>query len=241
MCGYVRRHIGPRTLQEFLTLLGAENVLDDTSDDAVLQHFYPAFGGNINRTIDGLLINEGGQLKLVDATWWYDCSEIDGELVVGPRWTFNARNLELGYWRDAIKNRRAIVIASGIGEGKTVDGKNLHYLVTTERLMLLGAVYRGFPSGKYSCAIITRDAHPRFEPYHDKAFPLFLPYNTEFLKLWLSDAGDDHPQIAHLLEAPRIFSDLTITQVKTFKGAVAMGAPTTLLADGQIQQHYQMC
>ncbi|MDR7088628.1 SOS response-associated peptidase family protein [Cellvibrio fibrivorans] len=232
MCGYVRRHVGPRTLKEFLSLLGMTGYYEDIQDDEPeLKHFYPAFGGNANRRIEGLLIQQDGELKLVDATWWYDCQEVNGELEVGPRTTFNARNLASTYWKDAIHRRRGIVIATGIGEGKTIDGKDKHYLVTAERLMFLGAVYREFSGEHYSCAIITRDTHPRFEPYHDKAFPLFLPPNLDFLKLWLSDASDDHPQIVQLLANTRIFSDLSITPVKTFKGGVATGSTEYLKAD----------
>ncbi|BFM11300.1 hypothetical protein R50072_14530 [Simiduia litorea] len=232
MCGYIRRHVDPRTLNDFLALLGAEGRYEGADDDTPkIQHYYPAFGGDPTRTIDGLLIKKGGALKQVDATWWYDCRDVGGELEVGPRTTFNARNLTSLYWRDAIRHRRAIVIATGLGEGKKVAGKNTHYLVTTQRLMLLGAVYQEFPGEKYSCAIITRDTHPRFEPYHDKAFPLFLPYNLAFLTLWLSDAGDEHPQIAQLLSNPRIFTELKITPVKTFKGELATGPTEYLRAD----------
>jgi putative SOS response-associated peptidase YedK len=145
--------------------------------------------------------------------------------------TFNARNLHLDFWRDAIESHRAIVIATGIGEGKEINGKDEHFLVISKRLMLLGAVYQKFPSGKYSCAVITRDEHFRFEPYHDKAFPLFLPYSLEFLKIWLSKANHNHPQIARLLAAPKIFSDLKITPVKTFKGEVPTGPTEFLKAD----------
>ncbi len=97
--------------------------------------------------------------------------------------------------------------------------------------MLLGAVYQKFPSGKYSCAIITRDEHYRFTLYHDKAFPLFLPYNLKFLKLWLSQVDDSNAQIAQLLSAPKIFADLIITPVKTFKGGVPVGPTEYLKAD----------
>lgn len=97
--------------------------------------------------------------------------------------------------------------------------------------MLLGAVYQKFPSGKYSCAIITRDEHYRFTPYHDKAFPLFLPYNLEFFKLWLSKVDDTNTQIVQLISAPRIFADLTIAPVKTFKGGVSTGPTGPLKAD----------
>jgi putative SOS response-associated peptidase YedK len=237
MCGYLRRHIKPRTLKEFLELLGLKSYGVDWEDnhpaidEPVLEHFYPAFGGDVNKTIKGLLIKEGGELKLVDATWWYHAEEVDGQLVLGPRRTFNARRLYINFWRDAIQHHRAIAIVTGLGEGKKVDGKDKHFLVTSERLMLLGAVYKKFPSGKYTCAIITRDEHPRFKPYHDHAFPLFLPPNLEFLNRWLSDIGDDDPDIAQLLASRRIFSDLTIKPVKTFKGEVATGPTEYLKAD----------
>jgi putative SOS response-associated peptidase YedK len=232
MCGYVRRHIEPKTLNEFMELLGITGYYDDDkNDEPELKHFYPAFGGNPDRTIEGLIIEEDGELKLVDATWWYDCSEEEGEFKVGTHTTFNARNLEGRYWKGAIRHRRAIVVATGLGEGKTIDGKNRHFLVTSDRLLLLGAVYQRFPSGRYSCAIITRDAHPRFEAYHEKAFPLFLPYNVEFLKLWLSQADEQQPQIAHLLASPKIFANLSILPVKTFKGGIATGEMEFLAAD----------
>lgn len=234
MCGYVRRHIGPKTLNEFLELLGITGYYEDENSEPELKHFYPAFGGNPNRTIEGLIIAEEGELKLVNATWWYDCSEVDGEFTVGERTTFNARNLEGRYWKSAIRHRRAIVVATGLGEGKIIDGKNKHFLVTSDRLLLLGAVYQRFPSGRYSCAIITRDSHPRFEPYHDKAFPLFLPYNKEFLKLWLSQADEQQPQIAHLLASPKIFANLSILPVKTLKGGVATGEMEYLEADSNV-------
>ncbi|MBK8187456.1 MAG: SOS response-associated peptidase family protein [Cellvibrio sp.] len=214
MCGYVRRHIGPKTLNEFLELLGISGYYDESNNEPELKHYYPAFCGNPDRKIEGLIIEEEGQLKLVDATWWYECSEEDGEFKVGTRTTFNARNLESRYWKSAIRHHRAIVVATGLGEGKMIDGKNKHFLVTSDRLILLGAVYQRFPSGRYSCAIITRDTHPRFEPYHEKAFPLFLPYNLDFLKLWLSDADEQQPQIAHLLASPKIFANLSITPSK---------------------------
>lgn len=237
MCGYLRRHIKPRTLKAFLELLGLKSHgvdwddNDPAPDQFVLEHFYPAFGGDVNKTIKGLLIKEGDDLKLVDATWWYHAEEVNGELVLGKNRTLNARNLHHKFWRDAIEHHRAIAVVTGLGEGKEVDGKNKHFLVTSERPLLLGAVYKKFPSGKYTCAIITRDEHPRFTPYHDNSFPLFLPYDQEFLKLWLSDVGDDHPKIAQLLANPGIFADLAITPVKTFKGEVATGPTEFLKAD----------
>lgn len=110
-------------------------------------------------------------------------------------------------------------MATALGEGKEVAGKKRSYFIEGERPLLLGAVYRSFPNNLYSTAIITRDAHPRFDEYHDKAFPLFLPDDKQFVKLWLSDAPESHPEIAHLLENPGIFTRLKVTPVKTFKDA----------------------
>jgi putative SOS response-associated peptidase YedK len=103
---------------------------------------------------------------LVDATWWYDAKEIDGTLILKGEKSINARNLYKNSWREAINVRRGIAIVTGLGEGKKIDGKDKKFLVTADRLLLVGALYQKFPSGRYTCVIITRDEHPRFTPYH---------------------------------------------------------------------------
>ena len=234
MCGYGRRHIKTPDLVEFvrtLRLMGAFNNFNEY-DAPELLHFYPAFGGAAGKQIKDLIIQEDGVLKAVNATWWYHCHEVDGQLVVDNKLTtFNARNLENRYWLPAIRHRRAIVIATAIGEGKEIDKKKHSYFVEGETPLLLGAVYQSFPNNLYSTAIITRNEHPRFSPYHDKAFPLFLPHDPEFLALWLSDEPETHPAIAYLLENPRIFNRLKITEVKTFKDAEAKGQSIYLEPD----------
>lgn len=202
------------------------------SQPGLIEQFYPAFGGAVDRKITNMLIEEEGELKLVDATWWFECHEVEDRLVVdNSRTTFNARNLASPYWRAAIRYRRGIAVVTAIGEGKTLDGKNKRYFVESDTPMLLGTVYRVFPSGRYSTAVITRDSHPRFEPYHDKAFPLFLPLDADFLKLWLGPEPETHPAIAGLLEHPQIFNRLKVTQVKTFKDAAPLGLPEYVEAD----------
>lgn len=234
MCGYVRRHISNRDLERLVKTLQMPVKFDrPEQDEPMLEHFYAAFGGVASKQIKGMVIQENGQLKAVNATWWFDCTELDGTLVVNnSRTTFNARNLTSPYWKGAIRHHRGIAIATAIGEGKNINGKNRHYFVEGQTPLLLGTVYRPFPNGLYSTAVITRDSHPRFEPYHDKAFPLFLPHDPQFLKLWLdNDIPETHPAIAHLLVNPRIFNDLKITPVKTFKDAVATGETELLEAD----------
>jgi len=232
MCGYVRRHISTRDLIEFMRAMEMENVFESRPEPEGPEHFYPAFGGAVAKRIKGLLIREDHRLKAVDATWWFECKEVDGQLIVdNSRTTFNARNLASPYWKSAIRHKRAIVLGTALGEGKDVAGKKRSYFMESESPVLLGAVYRSFPNGAYSAAIITRDAHPRFDAYHDKAFPFFLPHDPQFLKLWLSDVPETHPAIAHLLENPRVFNRLKVTPVKTFKDAVPTGVSEFLEAD----------
>lgn len=231
MCGYARRHVRAETLKEMNDLFREYESTYSILDQGIM-HFYPAFGGAASRQLKGLLIRENGKNRFVDATWWFDCQEAgDSLLVNNKRTTFNARNLNSPYWKGAIRHHRGIFLVTGIGEGKMVDGKNRHYLVESDTPILLGCVYRPFPNGCYSAAIITRDSHPRFEPYHDKAFPLMLPHDKQFLDLWLSDAREDHPVIASLLANPSIFTNLKITPVKTFKDGKPIGDSVILAAD----------
>jgi putative SOS response-associated peptidase YedK len=232
MCGYARRHIQNDDLKAFVDAIGMMELFRGERDENQIEHFYPAFGGAANRQISDLIIREDGEIKTVDATWWFECKEVGDQLLVdNTRTTFNARNLVSPYWRGAIRHHRAIVLATGLGEGKLIDGKNRHFYMQGETPLLMGAVYRPFSNGLYSTAIITRDAHSRFSEYHDKAFPLFLPPDSEFLKLWLSNEPESHPEIARLLENPKVFNALTVTQVKTFKGGQPLSEPKILLPD----------
>lgn len=242
MCGYCKQRVSQEDLDEYINAYQRAKALFNfpVGPEPITRHFYAAFGGAANKQIKDLIIREDGEVKTVDATWWYQCSEVDGQLVVdNSLTTFNARNLENRYWRDGIRHHRAIVVASAIGEGKEetkiVDGKEkkkkYSYLVEGDTPLYIGAVYRRFPHNLYSTAIITRNEHPRFAPYHDKAFPLFLPNDPAFLELWLSDEPETHPAIAHLLENPRIFNTLKITEVKTFKDAKPLGITVVLEPD----------
>lgn len=196
--------------------------------------YYPAFGQNPQRTID-IIIEEHGQLKSVAATWWYDCIDTTQGLKVGERTTFNARNLASQYWQSPLRHRRALVIATGLGESKLVGKTKHQYYMTSEKPLVLGALYQKFSNEQYACAVITRDAHPKMEPYHDKAFPGFLPYDADFLKLWLSKDVTRHPAIDHVLNSPTLYSSLIVQRVKTYKDKIPIKSFSSVILEADNQ------
>lgn len=229
MCGFIKRVTDRPAYRALIKQLGWDDLLAGADDG--LQQFYPAFGGDSSRQIKGLVIEEGGQTRTVNATWWFDCSEQDGQLVVGKRTTFNARNLDSPYWKGALRHHRGVVVATGIGESKVIEGKKHQFLMESDTPFLLGALYRRFPAGHYSCAVITRDEHAKFAPYHEKAFPLFLPEDRDFIDTWLDPDVAQADVIDELLAHPMLFADLQVQEVKSYKGAVPIGHPSFIKAD----------
>jgi len=232
MCGYIGRVTDNPFLQALLIQLGLEELFDPLTDTpSEIEQFYPAFGSDPKRMIRGLIIEEEGVKKLIDATWWFDCEQRGEELVVGKMTTFNARNLNSPYWKNALKHHRGIVVATELGESKWQGKKKHQYLMHGQQPFLMGALYRKFPNGKYSCAVITRDSHPKFEPYHDKAFPLFLPPEQYFIDLWLNKKITVHRDIDALLHSPKLYPELKVAEVKTFKSGKRIGDELQLSSD----------
>lgn len=229
MCGFIKRVTDRPAYRALIKQLGWDDLL--AGDDVGLQQFYPAFGGDSSRQIKGLVIEEGGHTRAVNATWWFDCKEEGDQLVVGKRTTFNARNLDSPFWKGALRHHRGIVVATGIGESKVIEGKKHQFLMESETPFLLGALYRWFPAGHYSCAVITRDEHPKFTPYHEKAFPLFLPIDRDFLDTWLDPDITQADVIDELLTRPRLYTDLQVQEVKSYKGAIPIGSSRSISAD----------
>ena len=183
---------------------------------------YPAFGSDIRKRIP-LLIQEDDDYKQVNAVWWFDAFDTDGITKLGNRTSFNARNLSSPFWKHALNTKRGVILASELGESKLVGKTKHQYLMQSNQAFLLGALYKRLKNGDYCCAIITRDAHPKMAPYHDKAFPLFLPLDIKFTHLWLGHEAAEHPQIQSLLEQPKLFPSLHVQRVKTYKDKQPIG------------------
>jgi len=235
MCGYIEVN-GER--QEPIKQFPEREIANQFFSTS-FKRYYPAFGQDPNKTID-IVIEESGELKQVSATWWFDCADTNSTntntLSVGPRTTFNARNLESPYWKGALKNNRAIVLATGIGESKVVGKTKHQYYMQSDEVFVLGALYRKFSDERYSCAVITRNTHSKMEPYHDKAFPGFLPNNDEFLKLWLSQSVQQHTEIDYVLAHPTLYPTLKVQRVKTYKDKVPYKSFESVILDSDIKR-----
>lgn len=192
---------------------------------------YPAFGGDTSRRIP-LLINENGEFKQVSAIWWFDTFSEDNITYIGKRTSFNARNLQSPFWKGALNKCRGLVLATQLGESKLVGKTKHQYLMQSKAPFMLGAIYKRLPNNDYACAIITRDAHPKMSPYHDKAFPLFLPFQNAFIDMWLGAANAQEPQIQSLLNEPILVPNLHVQRVKTYKHKQVIGnINATLISD----------
>lgn len=220
MCGYIGNlHDAP----------GVIDLLDELGITLPLPYYqaYP------RRLHPALITLAGDQCVLSKATWWYALKRDGDKLVPNPDVTsFNARHLHSRLWHNAINRRRGIVLATELGESKG----NKHYLMRSKDGIAIGAVYKDWnaPGGEVvrSMAIITRPPHPRFARYHDQSIPAFLPLDKATLDAWLDPMIEStHPAIADILETPRLYTDFSVTEVKTFKRAEALTGAKVLPAD----------
>ena len=220
MCGYVgRRYTLPesdipfwREYAELLRLPGSQ--------------YYQ------RRQINHLVIWRDGKPVFTDATWWYMLKSENNQLIVNSSVTsFNARNLDSPLWRGPIRQRRALLFGTEIGESQ---GK-ARYLMQSSSVFALGCVFKEWQhagASVYSFALITRDPHPRFSRYHDKSIPLFLPNDPDFLNHWLDPNVEQSHRIDSELKNPKLRVDFKVTPVKTYKRGEVVGQSEDLPADG---------
>lgn len=219
MCGYFANQF--RQQEEQALLAALERTLT-----------YPKGQWYQRTVVPGLITARSAGYEVSEAMWWYALRKEEG------RWqrneditSFNARNLDNRLWKDAIRTRRGIVIASEIGEAQGRD----HYLMRSKTPLVMGVVYRDWPQPEgapvRSMALVTRPPHPRFSRYHSKSIPCFLPLDVGFLKSWLDPTITDSTDIHWLLDHPKIYNDLDVVKVKTYKRAEPLAEPERLEKD----------
>ncbi len=234
MCGFIQRITDSPHVIALLEEVGLTQTIPlfvNESSTTKIINFYPAFGKSPERQITNLIVSGD---RTVDATWWFDAKPYGETLQVGDRTTFNARNLDSPYWGKFIRERRAVVVATAVGESNPRGKGKAHYLMKpTSGALLIGAVYRRFSNGLFSCAVVTRPPIEGFSQFHEKSIPCFLPHNAHAVKAWLAadTEGRLNNDVEFMLNHPRLYTDLEVTQVKTFKNAEVIGEPVLLKAE----------
>lgn len=234
MCGFIQRITDSPDVIALLEEVGLTQTIplfvNESSTSNVI-NFYPAFGKAAERQITNIIVSSD---STIDATWWFDAKPVGNTLEVGNRTTFNARNLDSPYWGKFIRERRAIVVATAVGESNPLGKGKSHYLMKPKSgALLIGALYRRFSNGLFSCAVVTRPPIDGFSQYHEKSIPCFLPHDSHAINAWLTTDkhGSLNDEVEYILNNPRIYTDLEVTRVKTFKSAQAMGEVNILKAD----------
>lgn len=175
------------------------------------------------RWVEGMLSCADDQYRFDRALWWFALRHDGQQWQVNEKITsFNARNLHSKLWRGAIRYQRGLVFATEIGES---DGRK-RYLMRSASGLALATLYRDWqgPDGVTvrSMAVITRPPHERFSRYHDKSIPCFLPLRADVIRHWLDPKVESSELIEQLLE-PKIYQDLEVRPVKSYKNAEALG------------------
>ena len=230
MCGFIQRVTDCPAVIDLLEEVGLTTTLPlFKEENGGVLNFYPAFGKNPARKITNLITAPD---NVIDATWWFDARPEGDGLVIGDRTTFNARNLDSPFWKQAVRYQRGIVVATAVGESNPRGKGKVHYLMEAQGAMLIGAVYRQFDNGTAACAVITRPPHPRFSQFHEKSIPCFLPHNRDAVNAWLN-GGPDDPVVSAILDEPKLYTGLTVSEVKTFKGGEKTGDSCFLAPSGE--------
>ena len=131
----------------------------------------------------------GGGRRLRAARWglvppWYK-TPTDGPLIINARSDTVA---EKPAFREAIRQRRCLVLASGFYEWSPgPDGARLPWYISRAdgRPMAFGGLWTPYAEG-ISCAVVTMEAGPNLSHIHDRE-PLVLE-ETDW-PLWLGEAG----------------------------------------------------
>ena len=115
---------------------------------------------------------------------WYKTPS-DGPLILNARSDTVA---EKPAFREAIRQRRCLVLASGFYEWSAgPDGARLPWYITRSdgAPMALGGLWQAW-GDLVTCAVVTLNAGPNLEPIHDRE-PLIL--NPDQWPLWRGEAG----------------------------------------------------
>lgn len=218
MCGFIQRVSDSPAVKALLLDLGMNNLVFNSGD------FVPG------SQVDIALADP--QLRAIRTTWWFLIGS-DGK----PNYTystFNARRLDGKMWRGPINTSRCVIPATAFGESIGTGGKKRSYLIKSDSAVLLGGLYRHYDTSRgpvTGMAVITCSPHSRLSQYHDKACPLFLPHDTDFIKQWLDPNVGVTKAMLDVIKQPLLTTGFTVVPVKTTRNHTQVAPVERLEAD----------
>jgi putative SOS response-associated peptidase YedK len=220
MCGHFQRNTEHPTFRPLLKSIGLEQ-LSLTSGN-----FYPA------SLVDGIIFEKNAQRHSVQAVWWF---LLDKDMKPNYRYaTFNARKLNSRLWARPLKHNRCIIPVTAIGESKGEKSEKQSFLLEGDEAFFLGGLYNQYEhDGNVitTFSVITRDPHTRFSRYHDKATPLFMPFDENIIDQWLNPRVQNADVFKLILDNPKITVDFSVTEINSTRKLAVIGETERLLKD----------
>lgn len=221
MCGHLQRKPERLSAEQLLETL---RIYKDVIPLLNGGDFYPG------SSVDILVADP--EPRAVRSIWWFLLGH-DGK----PNYrfaTFNARHLDSKLWREPIKTSRCVIPATGFGESIGEGKEKKSYLLDGDQPFLMGGLYRHYETDagpRTGFAVITCNPHRRLSKYHDKACPLFLPFDAGVVEQWLDPSVPDAAIFHDLVDHPQLPVNFQVTPVKSTKKLVATGPVEMLTSD----------
>jgi putative SOS response-associated peptidase YedK len=183
-----------------------------------------------------IIVEPEGERSVKDAIWHLYLEQTDKGLKAHKKYfSINTRydklNKKLEY-----KASRCIILATAFVESKESSSP---YLLSPAdgRALAFGGLYKTWvdkTTGEivHSASMITVPGHPAplMQNIHDKAFPLWLPYDTSVMERWLNYGVNETAEFDCLL-TPRLHTDLKAVPIDKASKKNPVGDPIFIPAD----------
>lgn len=184
-----------------------------------------------------IIIEREGKRSVQDAVWhlYLEQTTDKGLKPHKKYFSINTRYDKLPK-KPEYKSCRCIIPATAFVESKESEAP---YLLSTAdgRAIAFGGLFKTWVdkiTGEivHSASMITLPGHPNplMDKIHDKAFPLWLPYDASVLNRWLNPEVKDTSEFEPLLTA-RLYADLLATPIDKASKKNPVGQPITIPAD----------
>ena len=183
-----------------------------------------------------IIVEPEGKRSVTPAIWHLYLEQTDKGLKPHKKYfSINTRYDKLKQ-KFEYKACRCIILATAFVESK--ESKSPYLLSPADgRAIAFGGLYKTWvdkSTGEvvHSTSMITVPGHPNplMDNIHDKAFPLWLPYDTGVMERWLNPEVKDTAEFDPLL-TPRLHTDLLAVPIDKASKKNPIGNPILIPAD----------